>query len=401
MRPAILVSYDDDRAEAEAAALCDAAGYAIRHTVRQGYLKRPRYGVSEEVVGRLEAEAARVRPDVIVYDEVLKPSQNYNLASRLRLRILDREALILEIFEGRASSAESRLQVRLAQMRYEMSRAREKVRLARMGEQPGFMGIGRFEVDVYYNDIRGRMNAAREKLAKSRRQRDLHRRGRSRAGLRAISLAGYTSAGKTTLFNRLTGESGEEGAGLFTTLSTTTRRMPGEGGGGGGGRGAPAYLLSDTVGFISKLPAYMIEAFKSTLEELLYADAIIVVIDASDGPDEMRKKARSCMSALSEIGAPADRVVYALNKADLPGAGGPEGIAARAAELGGGAAGRWVAVSALTGMNTGRLAALARRVAEEGRRAREGGGGSAGAAAGAVGPSGRLGGPDAGDARAW
>ena len=395
MRAAILVSYDDDRAVAEAAALCEAAGYAVRHTVRQRYLKRPRYGVSEEVVGRIESEAARVRPDVVVYDEVLKPSQNYNLASRLRLRILDREALILEIFEGRASSAESRLQVRLAQMRYEMSRARERVRLARMGEQPGFMGIGRFEVDAYYNDIRGRMNAAREKLAKSRRQRDLHRRGRSRAGLRAISLAGYTSAGKTTLFNRLTGEGCEEGAGLFTTLSTTTRRMPcGQGGRGG----APAYLLSDTVGFISKLPAYMIEAFKSTLEELLYADAIVVVIDASDEPDEMRKKARSCMSALSEIGAPADRVVYALNKADLPGAGGPEGLAARAEELGGGAAaGRWVAVSALTGMNTERLAALAMRVAEEGRGAREGGGGGSRGQEG--GSRGRLGGPERGAAR--
>lgn len=366
MRTAILVSYDDDRAVAEAAALCDAAGYAVSRVFRQGYLKRPRYGVSEEVVGRLEGEAARSNPDVIVYDEVLKPSQNYNLASRLRRNILDREALILEIFEGRASSAESKLQVRLAKMRYEMSRARERVRLAKMGEQPGFMGIGRFEVDVYYNDIRGRMNAVREKLAKSHRQRDLHRRGRSRAGLRSISLAGYTSAGKTTLFNRLTGESGEEGAGLFTTLSTTTRRMPRKGEWRDGG--APAYLLSDTVGFISKLPAYMIEAFKSTLEELLYADAIVVVLDASDEPAEMRKKLRSCMSALAEIGAPVDRAVYALNKADLPGAGGAEGIAARAAELGGGAAGRWVAVSALTGMNTERLAALATGVAEEGRR---------------------------------
>lgn len=389
MRTAILVSYDDDRSAAEAAALCDAAGYAVRHTVRQAYLKRPRYGVSEEVVGRLEGEAARLRPDVVVYDEVLKPSQHYNLASRLRLDILDREALILEIFEGRASSAESKLQVRLAQMRYEMSRARERVRLAKMGEQPGFMGIGRFEVDVYYNDIRGRMNAAREKLAKSRRQRDLHRRGRRRAGLRSISLAGYTSAGKTTLFNRLTGESGEEDAGLFTTLSTTTRRMP-------GGAGDPACLLSDTVGFISKLPAYMIEAFKSTLEELLYADAIVVVVDASDEPAEMRKKVRSCMSALSEIGAPADRVVYALNKADLPGAGGKEGIAARAAELGEGAAGRWVAVSALTGMNADRLAALARRVAgEAGRPGAEGGRAPEGKAWRSPGAGGR---PDAGAA---
>ena len=368
MRTAILVSYDDDRAIGEATALCDAAGYSVRLVVRQGYLKRPRYGISEEAVRRLEDEAARVGPDVIVYDEMLRPSQNYNLASRLHRSILDREALILEIFEGRASSAESKLQVRLAQMRYEMSRAKERVRLARMGEQPGFMGIGRFEVDVYYNDIRSRMQAVREKLAKSHMQRDLHRRGRRRAGLRTVSLAGYTSAGKTTLFNRLTGESGEEGAGLFTTLSTTTRRMPA----GRGGRRAGC-LVSDTVGFISKLPAYMIEAFKSTLEELLYADAIVLVIDASDALPEMRKKLASCMSALAEIGAPAGRVVYALNKADL--ADG-DGIAAKAEALGGGAAGRWVAVSALTGMNVDRLAALAAGVAG-GERGRPGGAGGA------------------------
>lgn len=368
MRAAILVSYDDDRAVGEAEALCGAAGYRVLRVVRQSYLKRPRYGVSEEVVGRLEGDAARLGADVVVYDEVLKPSQNYNLASRLRLRILDREALILEIFEGRASSAESKLQVRLAQMRYEMSRARERVRLARMGEQPGFMGIGRFEVDAYYNDIRGRMNAARDRLAKARRQRDLHRRGRRRAGLRSVSLAGYTSAGKTTLFNRLTGEGGEEDKGLFTTLSTTTRRLPGP-------RGGPAYLVSDTVGFISKLPAYMIEAFRSTLEELVHADAIILVVDASDGLPEMRAKLRSCMSALAEIGAPADRVVYALNKADLAEGGGAE-MAAKAKELGEGAAGRWVAVSALTGENTGRLAAMAMGVAEAGRRKEAGEGGS-------------------------
>lgn len=396
MRRAILVSYDDDRATAEAEALCDAAGYAVSGVVRQGYLNRPKYGISEGAVRRLEDAAALADPDVIVYDEVLRPSQNYNLASRLRRSILDREALILEIFEGRASSAESRLQVKLAQMRYEMSRARERVRLAKMGEQPGFMGIGRFEVDVYYSDIRGRMHAVREKLAKSHRQRDLHRIGRRKAGLRAVSLAGYTSAGKTTLFNRLTGESAEEDAGLFTTLSTTTRRMaaaPGAAAGRGrpgrrgGAAGAGAYLVSDTVGFISKLPAYMIEAFKSTLEELLYADVIVLVVDASDDLPEMRTKLSSCMAALAEIGAAPDRVVYALNKADLA---GESGAAAKAEALGSGAAGRWVAVSALTGMNVGRLAALVMEVADAGgarRGSGSGGGGSGGGGAG--GPGGR------------
>ena len=104
------------------------------------------------------------------------------------------------------SSTESKMQVKLAQLRYEMSRAREKVRLSKMGEQPGFMGIGKFEVDVYYNDIKHRMVSIKSKLQKAGKQRELHRQSRKRIGFRTISLAGYTSAGKTTLFNSITGE---------------------------------------------------------------------------------------------------------------------------------------------------------------------------------------------------
>ena len=352
MRTAILVSYDREDAVAEAAALCDAAGYRVAHVVACRFLGRPKYGAGEEAVARLEKLAEESGPDVVVYDEVLKPSQNYNLASRLHLTVLDREALILEIFEGRASSAESKLQVRLAQLRYEMSRARERVRLARMGEQPGFMGIGKFEVDVYHNDIRGRMNAARAKLAKARRQRALHRAGRRRAGFGTMSLAGYTSAGKTTLFNRLAGESKERAPGLFTTLSTTTRRVA---------AGGEPYLLSDTVGFISKLPAYMIEAFRSTLEELLHADAILLVIDASDPPAELEKKFKSCMRTLAELGAPPERTVFALNKADLA---GPGEVDAKAGLLGLAGEKKCVAVSAASGHNVEKLMGLARDVAE-------------------------------------
>ena len=308
MRAAILITYDQEDAISEARGLCDAAGLRIVHTVRQKFLKRPKYGISGGILERLEETADRVKPDVIVYDEVLKPSQNYNLASALRREVLDREALILEIFESRASSAESKLQVRLAQLRYEMARAKEKVRLSSMGEQPGFMGIGKFGVDVYYNDIKHRMNTVRQKLEKAGKQRELHRQGRKRAGFRTISLAGYTSAGKTTLFNTMTGEARDEGSELFTTLSTTTRRV---------GIGREPFLISDTVGFISKLPAYMIDAFKSTLEELVHTDVIIVVIDISDAVSELRKKFSSCMRTLSELGVERDSMVYALNKSDL------------------------------------------------------------------------------------
>jgi len=308
MKSAILITYYQEDSMNEAKGLCDAAGYEVVHIIQQEYLKKPKYGISGGILDRLEEISDKLRPDVIIFDEILKPSQNYNLASALHREILDREGLILEIFESRASSAESKLQVKLAQLRYEMARAKEKVRLANMGEQPGFMGIGKFEVDVYYNDIKHRMQTIRSKLEKAGKQRELHRQGRKRIGFRTISLAGYTSAGKTTLFNKVTGESRAQSKELFTTLTTTTRRVTID---------QEPFLIADTVGFISKLPSYMIDAFKSTLEELTYADIIILVIDISDSVFELKKKFSSCMRTLSELGVEKDKIVYVLNKDDL------------------------------------------------------------------------------------
>jgi len=308
MNSAILITYDKEDVVTEAVGLCDAAGILVVHTIKQHFLKKPKYGIGEGVLEKLVEIADKLKPDVIVFDEILKPSQNYNLASVLHREILDREALILEIFETRASSAESKLQVKLAQLRYELVRAKEKVRLSSMGEQPGFMGIGKFEIDVYHDDIKHRMQSIKSKLEKAGKQRELHRQGRKRLGFKTISLAGYTSSGKTTLFNKITGESKEQSKSLFTTLSTTTRRFSID---------QEPFLIADTVGFISKLPAYMIDAFKSTLEELIHTDIIIVIVDISDSLFELRKKFASCMRTLSELGVEMDRIIFALNKSDL------------------------------------------------------------------------------------
>jgi GTP-binding protein HflX len=308
MNSAILITYDKEDAINEAKGLCDAAGYHVVHTITAKFLQKRKYGISGGVLEKLEELAEKLRPDVIVFDEILKPSQNYNLASALHREVLDREALILEIFESRASSTESKLQVKLAQLRYEMSRAKEKVRLSNMGEQPGFMGIGKFEVDVYYNDIKHRMQTVRSKLEKAGKQRELHRQGRKRIGFKIISLAGYTSSGKTTLFNKMTGETKTQSKELFTTLTTTTRRVI---------INQEPFLISDTVGFISKLPAYMIDAFKSTLEELIHTDIIILVIDINDSISELKKKFSSCMRTLNELGVEQNKIIYALNKSDL------------------------------------------------------------------------------------
>ena len=340
---AILITYDKEDVVKEAIALCDAAGYELKKIIRQKFLNRSKFGLGEGKVEELKEFIGSLRPDVIIYDEILRPSQNYNLASTLKTKILDREMLILEIFERRAKSSESMLQVKLAHLRYEMSRAKERVRLAKMGEQPGFMGIGKFEVDVYHNDIKNRMNNTKSKLIKSSKQRELHRQARKRIGFKTISLAGYTSAGKTTLFNTLTGEQKEESPKLFTTLSTTTRKIVLRG---------TEILISDTVGFISKLPAYMIDAFKSTLEELVYTDIVIVVIDSSDPFPELRKKFRSCVSTLDEIGVNQDKIIFALNKSDLV---SEEEIIEKVDQLGLKENKKWLPLSAATGQNISSL----------------------------------------------
>ena len=352
MNSTILITYDKEDMINEARGLCDAAGYQIVHIITQNFLKKPKYGISGGVLEKLEEICEKLRPDVIVFDEILKPSQNYNLASVLHREILDREALILEIFESRASSAESKLQVKLAQLRYEMARAKEKVRLSSMGEQPGFMGIGKFEVDVYYNDIKHRMHTIKLKLKKAEKQRELHRQGRKRMGFKTISLAGYTSAGKTTLFNKVTGEKRDQSKELFTTLSTTTRRVT---------INQEPFLIADTVGFISKLPAYMIDAFKSTLEELGHTDVIIVVIDMSDSLFELKKKFASCMRTLSELGVEKDRLVYALNKID---AIKPEEVEQKITILNLLENKKRISVSAKTGKNLTQLKELLKNVIE-------------------------------------
>ncbi len=308
MKPALLITYYNEDSVNEALALCDAANYKISHTMKLEELQRGNFGISEKKVEELEELISKHRPEAIIYDEILKPSQNYNLASKLKILILDRETLILEIFENRAVSSESKLQINLAKLRYEKSRAKERVRLAKKGEQPGFMGIGKFEVDVYYNDIKHRILGTTSKLKKAGKQRELHRQGRKRMGFKTIALAGYTSAGKTTLFNRLTGEDRQKGKELFTTLTTTTRKLT---------IGKKDVLISDTVGFISKLPAYMIEAFKSTLEELLHTEVVLVVIDVSDFRSDLKKKFQSCTKTLYELGVEPDKIIFVLNKSDL------------------------------------------------------------------------------------
>jgi GTP-binding protein HflX len=304
----ILITYPYDESIDEALALAHAAGYRVACTVTQRYLQKSKYGIGKGKLEEVKRLMEEYNVNRVIMDEVLKPTQEYNLAKELSAEIIDREKLILNIFERRASTAESKIQVKLAQLRYELTRAREKVRLAKKGEQPGFYGLGRYEVDDYYRDIKRRITTLKKKLVEVAKRRELFRRQRSREGLASVSLAGYTSAGKTTLFNTLVGEYHDTGKGMFTTLSTYTRAI---------NVNNRKVLLSDTVGFISKLPAYMIEAFRSTLEELTFADLVLLVIDGSEPLHMIKKKYHSSTSILNELQVSEGRLLYVFNKLDL------------------------------------------------------------------------------------
>ena len=248
--------------------------------------------------------------DTLIIDESITSSQANNLAKVTHVEVIDRERLILNIFALRAATTQAKLQVQLAELRYELPRTKDVVRNSAAGERAGFMGTGELAVDVKFKALKRRMVTAREKLARAEMNRSVQRRERMKLGEPLVSLAGYTSSGKTTLFNRLASESKEESPKLFTTLATTTRAVsfPGS---------KRRVMISDTVGFISRLPTYLVESFKSTLEELTYADLILLVVDASESPESIGVKLGSCRETLEQLRVDPQKILLVFNKVDL------------------------------------------------------------------------------------
>ena len=261
--------------------------------------------------GKVEELAALVKEkgaEKLLFDNPLKSVQSYNLAKDTGVEAIDRFKLILEIFTRRATTTEAKLQIQLATLRYELAHAKEHVRLTKLKEQPGFMGLGAYEADVYYDAVNRQIQTIRAKLRKIREKRFLHRERRAELGFLTISLAGYTSAGKSSLFNALTEETTQVDKTLFTTLSTKTRLVE---------ISKKQFLLTDTVGFIDRLPLTLIEAFHSTLEETIYSDLIVLVLDLSEELEKIEKKTSICIETIEQIGALGIPVVTALNKIDL------------------------------------------------------------------------------------
>ena len=246
--------------------------------------------------------------EAVILDDELSPGQLRNLEERLRVKVLDRTALILDIFALHARSGEGKAQVELAQLNYLLPRLRGwGEAMSRLGGGIGTRGPGETKLEIDRQHIRRRLAKLRRDIVALGRTRRVKRAGRERSGVPQVALAGYTNAGKSTLMNALTGADALVADQPFATLDPTTRRLSLP-----GGRKA---TLSDTVGFVRKLPHDLVEAFKSTLEEVARADLVLHVADAS--AEDVGEQVTAVRGVLSEIGAGQLAEVLALNKWDL------------------------------------------------------------------------------------
>ena len=259
-------------------------------------------------LAEVKAEIARSNANLVVCDDELVPRQERNLEQQLGVPVIDRTAVILDIFADHAHSAEGKLQVELAQLEYNLARMRGLwTHLERLGGGIGTRGPGESQIETDRRLARDRIANLRRRLERLERNREVMRARRSDSALPIVALAGYTNAGKSTLLNSMTGAGTGVGERLFHTLDPTTRAYRHHG---------RRYLLTDTVGFIRKLPHQLVEAFKATLEETALADLIVHVVDASEPEPQRREAIAAVDSVLDEIGAGDAPRLLVYNKAD-------------------------------------------------------------------------------------
>ena len=320
----------------ELAALLEAAGgQCVGRVLQNRHTPDPHSFIGEGKAQEVRALAAQTGAEMLIFDNALSPSQLRALEELTGAVVLDRSALILDIFAQRAKTAEGRLQVELAQYQYLLSR---------LGGGIGPRGPGETKLETDRRHIRERIHRLQRELAEVRRTRAVQRERRMKNSIPVVALVGYTNAGKSTLLNALTGAGIPANDRLFDTLDTTTRKLRLS--------ETTQVLLSDTVGFISKLPHHLVDAFQATLEELRYADLLVHVIDATD--PQRQAHIAVVEKLIGELAGEGVPVISCYNKADLEVETLPHG------EL-------TIAVSAKTGAGLSDLLALMEQALQRGQ----------------------------------
>ena len=306
---AVLMGIESEESLAELARLADTAGAEVVGSFLQ---KRDKpdtalfigRGRADELCRQVQALEA----DVCIFDEELTGIQVRNLEDILRVKVVDRTTLILDIFAQRASSAEGKLQVELAQLQYQSTRLiGQGLVLSRLAGGIGTRGPGESKLEMNRRRIRERMTELRRRLEGMEKQRELRRKSRERNEIPVVALVGYTNAGKSTLLNRMTGADVYVQDQLFATLDAVSRRIE--------TAERTPFLLVDTVGFIRKLPHALVSAFRSTLDEAALADVLVLVSDGASG--EMLKQHETVEQVLQELGATEQPRIEVINKCDL------------------------------------------------------------------------------------
>lgn len=306
MRNALLLSVDEDTEEIRS--LLTTLGISVADTVIQKRgAPNPKTFLGSGKIDEIVKAVSEKDFDCIVVNGVLRPSQHHTLEMRFGKQCIDRIGVILRIFAEHARTDEAKRQVTLATLRYELPFLREWIHKAKAGERPGFLSGGAYATEVYYEHARSHIKKIEEDVASRASQRELRRRRRRERGYFLVSVAGYTNAGKSALLNALCDTDVHVGDKLFATLSTTTRRMK---------RSGRNVLMTDTVGFISDLPASLVHAFRSTFEEVFLADMVLLAVDTTDSAEVIEKKIGVCLKEISSQLEPRP-LIFVGTKSDL------------------------------------------------------------------------------------
>lgn len=288
MKRAVLLSIDDDLEEMHA--LLQTLEISVEREVLQKRNDPHRTTfLGPGKVDEIKEDIKSLDIDYIVINGNLKPSQHHALEMLFQRECIDRVGVILRIFAEHAHTEEAKNQVTLATLRYELPFLREWTHKAKSGERPGFLSGGAYATEVYFEHAKSHIKRIEESLQDRSKQREIRRSMRRRRGYHLVSLAGYTNAGKSALLNALSGSQELVDDRLFSTLSTTTRKLKGT---------RRNILLTDTVGFIRDLPPDLVNAFNSTLEEMFLADFIVIVVDVSEPVEVIEEKLRTSLDVL-------------------------------------------------------------------------------------------------------